>query len=60
LLALCCLGAVAALVHDPESDRRRLRRTAVVLVVVAALALAATMTLGLPDVVTNPAPGPLF
>lgn len=60
LAALCGLGVVAALLHDPEADRSRLVRVAWGLAAVAVIALAATMTLGLDGPVVNPVPGPSF
>jgi hypothetical protein len=57
LVAVCALGVLAAIYHDPESDRRRLRTLIAGVVVVAVLALALSMTLGLDETVYNPITG---
>ncbi|WP_433061106.1 hypothetical protein [Dactylosporangium sp. CS-033363] len=58
LLALCALGLLVALYHDPEPDRTRLRVLIAVTLAVAVAALVLTMLLGLPDAVPNPIAGP--
>lgn len=60
LLALCVLGVLAALLHDTEAPRARLLRTAAVVGVVAIVALALTLLLGLPEAAVNPTPGTSF
>ncbi|QAY70135.1 hypothetical protein [Xylanimonas protaetiae] len=59
-LALCALCVLVAMWHDAESDRSRLRPLLVGTLALAVVALVATMTLGLPDAVRNPLPGPSF
>lgn len=54
LLAVCALGVLAAIYHDPESDRATLRTLIAGVLVVAGVALALTMTLGLDHTVYNP------
>ena len=54
LLAVCALGVLAAIYHDPESDSVRLRMLIAGVVVVAAVALTLTMTLGVGETVYNP------
>jgi hypothetical protein len=58
LLAVCALGVLAAIYHDPESDRARLRKVIAGVAVVAVAALVLTMTLGLDTAVYNPITGP--
>jgi hypothetical protein len=58
LLALCALGVLVAVYHDPEADRARLRGLIGGTVVVAVVALALTMTLGLDHSAYNPIAGP--
>ncbi|MFI7587193.1 hypothetical protein ACIB24_08985 [Spongisporangium articulatum] len=58
LLALCVLGVLVAVWHDPEADRSRLRAAIAGTVVVAIVALVLTMTLGLPDAAFNPVVAP--
>ncbi|GAA2382874.1 hypothetical protein [Dactylosporangium salmoneum] len=53
LLAVCALGVLGTLYHDPESNRTRLRLAIGATVTVAVLALVLTMTLGLPEAVAN-------
>lgn len=53
--ALCALGLVLAVRHDPDSDRAGLRRTAFGLVVAAGLLGILTMTVGFTESVVNPA-----
>lgn len=60
LCALCVLGGLVALFHDPESDRARLRRLVVLVGMLALVALALTMFLGLDQAVVNPIPGSSF
>ena len=55
LMALCVLGVVVAVLHDPESERGRLRNVAAGLVVVAVLLGALTMTVGFTDSIVHPA-----
>jgi hypothetical protein len=57
LLAVCALGVLAATYHDSESDRVTLRKVIAGVVVVAVVALALTMTLGLDEAVYNPITG---
>lgn len=59
-LALCALCVIVAMWHDADSGRARLRPALVVTIVVAVVALVATLTLGLPDAVHNPVSGPSF
>jgi hypothetical protein len=54
LLAVCALGVLVAIYHDPESDRGTLRKVISGVLVVAVVALALTMTLGLDEAVYNP------
>ncbi|WP_433219704.1 hypothetical protein ACQP00_15950 [Dactylosporangium sp. CS-047395] len=58
LLALCALGLLVALYHDPESPRTRLRLLIAATLAVAVAALVLTMLLGLPAAVYNPLTGP--
>ncbi|MET7398059.1 hypothetical protein ABZS66_31665 [Dactylosporangium sp. NPDC005572] len=59
LLALCALGVLVAIYHDPESDRARLRLLIGATAGVAAVALVLTMLLGLPEATWNPITGPI-
>lgn len=54
LLALCALGVVVAVRHDPESDRVALTRVALALGALAVGLGLLTMTVGFPDGVINP------
>ncbi|MBU2664027.1 hypothetical protein KOI35_11050 [Actinoplanes bogorensis] len=54
LLAICAVGVLVALYHDPESDRSRLRMLIGIGAAVAVVAVVLTMVLGLPDAVPNP------
>ncbi len=54
LFALCGLGVLAAVYHDPESDRRALRRAISATVLVAAVMVVLSMTLGLNAAAVNP------
>jgi hypothetical protein len=56
LVALCALGLVVALLHDPESDRAGLRKVAAGLVGVALVLGVLTMTVGYTEVIVNPVP----
>nr|BFE59812.1 hypothetical protein GCM10020063_043380 [Dactylosporangium thailandense] len=58
LLALCGLGLLVAVYHDPESNRARLRLLIAAATAAAVLALVLTMVLGLPDAAFNPLSGP--
>lgn len=57
LLAVCTLGILAAVYHDPESDRGRLRKLIAGVAVVAVVTLALTMSLGLGETFYNPITG---
>lgn len=52
--ALCALGVVVAVIHDPGSDRVRLGRVALGLVVAAAVLGVLSLTLGFTDGVVSP------
>lgn len=54
LATLCALGLVIAVRHDPESNRARLGKIAIGLVVVAAVLGLLTMTVGYTDSVVHP------
>ena len=54
LVALCVLGVVLALLHDPEGDRDRLRRMAFAVLVVALSLGALTMTVGFTESIVSP------
>lgn len=54
LVVLCTLGLVAAIYHDPESDRHRLARIGLGLVAAAFVLGALTMSVGFTDAVQNP------
>jgi hypothetical protein len=56
LVVLCALGVLVAVLHDPESDRSRLRWQALGLVGAALVLGVLTMTVGYTDVVVNPLP----
>ena len=56
LVAVCALGVVVAVLHDPESDRTRLRNLALGLLGAALVLGVLTMTVGYPDVLVNPLP----
>jgi predicted outer membrane lipoprotein len=56
LVIVCALGVVAAVFHDPESDRTRLRNVALGLLGLALLLGVLTMTVGYTDVLVNPIP----
>jgi hypothetical protein len=58
LLAVCALGVLAALYHDPEADRATLRKVIAGVLVVAVVAVVLTMTLGVQEAVYNPVTGP--
>lgn len=60
LAALCVLGLLLALYHDPEGPRARLRTALLATGAVAAVLLVLTMTTGLADPWTHPLPGPSF
>lgn len=60
LVALCVLGALAAVYHDPEANRARLRPAIVAGALLAVVALVLTMTTGLPDAAVNPVPSVSF
>lgn len=53
LVALCALGLVVAVRHDPESDRATLDKVAIGLVVLALALGVLTMTVGFTDGVMN-------
>ena len=59
LATLCALGVVIAVRHDPESDRARLGKIAIGLVVVAVALGLLTMTVGFTESVVNPAVCPV-
>ncbi len=54
LAALCVLGIIAAVYHDPESDRPRLRRMAAVMTVLALGLGLLTLTVGFSEPIANP------
>lgn len=54
LVTLCALGVVLAVLHDPESDRARLRTTALGLAGVAVVLGLLTMTVGFTESVVDP------
>lgn len=54
LMVVCALGVALAVLHDPESDRSRLRTLAVNLVVVALALGVLTMTVGFTQSVVHP------
>ena len=60
LAALCVLGLLVALYHDPEADRARLTRWIAAVAAGAVALLALTLLLGLDAAVSNPLPGPSF
>ena len=53
---VCVLGVVLAVLHDPESDRPRLRMVALVLVGLGLVLGVLTMYVGYPEVLVNPVP----
>jgi hypothetical protein len=59
LLALCVLGVLVAVYHDPESDRSRLRVLIAATAVAAVVAVVLTMVFGLPEATWNPVTGPV-
>jgi len=56
LVVVCALGVVVAVLHDPESDRTRLRRVALGLVGLALVLGVLSMYVGYTDVLVNPIP----
>jgi hypothetical protein len=54
LVTLCALGLLVAVMHDPESDQRRLRRIAAGMLVAVVILGIATMTVGFDHVAVNP------
>jgi hypothetical protein len=56
LVLLCVLGVVVAVMHDPESDRRVLRKAAAGVLVAAVVMGVLTMTVGHTDMVISPLP----
>jgi hypothetical protein len=54
LLALCVLGVVVAVLHDPESDRARLTKVALGLGALAVVLGVLTMTVGHTEAVISP------
>jgi hypothetical protein len=58
LLAVCALGVLVALYHDPESARGRLRLLIGATALVAVVAVVLTMTTGLAEVAYNPLTAP--
>lgn len=60
LAALCVLGALVAVYHDPESNRAPLRVAAVAGALACVVAVVLTMTTGLPEAVVNPVPSVSF
>lgn len=54
LLAVCALGLVAALRHDPESDRTTLDKAMLGLVAIAVVLGVLTMTVGFTESIVNP------
>lgn len=60
LAALCVLGLLMALYHDPEGPRTRLRTAILATGAVAVVLLVLTMTNGLAEPWANPVPGPSF
>jgi hypothetical protein len=54
LVTLCTLGVVVAVRHDPESNRARLGKIAIGLVVVAVVLGLLTMTVGFTESVVSP------
>ena len=55
-LALCALAILAAVRHDPDADTRRCRQIAAILVAVAVVALALSMTTGAQHTRYSPVP----
>ncbi|MGW6282546.1 hypothetical protein [Kribbella sp. NPDC055071] len=58
LIVVCALGVVAAVRHDPDSDRTQLNRIAIGLVAVALVLGVLAMTVGFTDTLYNPIPLP--
>ncbi len=56
LVVVCALGLVVAVLHDPESDRPRLRKIALGLVGLALVLGVLTMLGGYPETLVNPIP----
>ena len=54
LAAVCALGVLAALHHDPESDRSATRKAMVVVLAVAAAFAVLSIVLGVDGVIVNP------
>jgi hypothetical protein len=54
LAAVCTLGVLAALHHDPESDRSANRKTMVVVLALAAAFAGLSIALGVDGVIVNP------
>ena len=54
LAALCVLGVLAAVHHDPESDRPAIRRALVAVAAAAAVFAALSITLGADSIIVNP------
>jgi len=53
LAAVCTLGVLAALRHDPESDRRAYRNAMAAVAALAAVLAVLSMTFGVDDVIVN-------
>ena len=53
LAAVCALGVLAALHHDPESDRRASRRAIAAVAALAAVLAVLSMTLGVDGTIVN-------
>jgi hypothetical protein len=54
LVAVCVLGVLVSIYHDPEADRGKLRLLIGLTAAVAVLAVVLTMVLGLPEAAYNP------
>lgn len=54
LLCLCGLGAIAALLHDPDAPRRPLLQAATAVGALAVVATVLAIVTGIPDQVVNP------
>lgn len=54
LVTLCALGVALAVLHDPEGDRARVRRTVLALVAAAVVLGVLTMTVGFTEAVVHP------
>jgi hypothetical protein len=59
LVTLCALSVIAALFHDPDSDRAALKKAAFGLLAVALVLGVLTMTVGYPGSVVSPAVCPV-